>query len=128
MRNFQVTVNGKLYNVAVEETAGGAPAVSAAPATVAAPIAAPATPVAQPAAAAPVAIAGGNTVKAPMPGNIISIGVEVGDLVKNGDVLVVLEAMKMENEIKAPCDGTVVQIATTKGTVVNTDDVLIVLG
>ena len=117
MRKFIVNVNGNSYEVEVEEV-GGAAAPTVAPAPVAAaPVAAPAAPKAQ----APV---GGTAVKAPMPGNVLDIKVSNGQAVKEGDVVVILEAMKMENEIYAPCDGTVTVVAS-KGATVNTGDVLI---
>lgn len=126
MRKFQITVNGNAYEVEVEEIGGG---VSAAP--VAAPVAAPApkaAPAAAPKAAAPAAApAGATAVNAPMPGNINAVNVTVGQAVKKGDNLVILEAMKMENEIKAPADGTVASIAVTKGQTVNTGDLLVSL-
>ena len=117
MKKYNVNVNGTAYEVTVEEVVGGA-----APAPVAAaPAAAPApAPVAAPAGA-------GEQVKSPMPGNILSVNVNVGDTVAEGQVLMILEAMKMENEIYAPCDGTVAQILTTKGATVNTGDALVVI-
>lgn len=114
MRKFNINVNGTLYEVEVEEI-GGAP--KAAPAPVSAPAAAPA------AAPAPAA-AGGTAVSAPMPGNIIDVKVKVGDTVAEGDVLCILEAMKMENEIMAPKAGTVTAVSTSKGATVNTGDAL----
>ena len=93
MKKYRVTVNGSLYEIEVEEM--DASAVSAAPAAKAAPA---------PVAAAPAA---GAQIKAPMPGNILDVKVTAGQSVKKGDVLVILEAMKMENEIQAPCDGKV---------------------
>ena len=116
MKNYNVNVNGTAYEVTVEEVVGGA-----APAPVAAaPAAAPApAPVAAPAGA-------GEQVKSPMPGNILDIKVQSGAAVKSGDVLIILEAMKMENEIVAPSDGTVT-VVTTKGAAVNTGDVLVTL-
>ena len=97
MKYYNITVNGVAYSVSVEETAAGAaPAAAAAPAAPAAPKAAPA-PAAAPKAAA--GAAGAVTVKAPMPGNILDVKVQAGASVKAGDVLVILEAMKMENEI-----------------------------
>ncbi len=121
MRKFQITVNGTAYEVEVEEI-GGAP--SAAP-VAAAPAAAPAPK----AAAAPTAAAAAGAIKvnAPMPGNINAIKVNVGQSVKAGDVLLILEAMKMENEIKAPQDGTVASIAVNKGQSVNTGDLMVSL-
>lgn len=117
---YKVTVNGKTYDVVVEKTgaAGAAPVASAPAAPVAA---APA-----PAASAPVAT-GGVSVESPMPGKILRINVAKGAAVKNGDVLMILEAMKMENEIPAPADGTVADIRVSEGASVNSGDVLIVL-
>lgn len=125
MRKFIINVNGSSYEVEVEEV-GGAP--SAAPAAASAPKAAPApAPKAAPApAAAPPA--GANNVTAPMPGNIVSVKVSVGQTVNAGDVLCVLEAMKMENEIMAPSAGKVVAISAAAGSSVNTGDVLVSLG
>ena len=118
MRKFIVNVNGNSYEVEVEEVGGvSAPAVAPAAAPVAAPTAAP--------KAAP-APAGGTPVKAPMPGNVLDIKVSNGQAVKKGDVLMILEAMKMENEISAPQDGTVTVVAS-KGATVNTGDVLVTL-
>ena len=120
MKYYNITVNGVAYSVSVEETAAGAaPVAAAAPA-------APATPKAAPApAAAPKAAAGAVTVKAPMPGNILDVKVSAGASVKAGDVLVILEAMKMENEILAPQDGTVASVNVNKGDTVNSGDVLV---
>lgn len=110
MKAYKVTVNGTAYEITLE--AIDAADVKAAPA----PAAAPAAPV----AAAP---AGGESVNAPMPGNILDIKVANGATVKKGDVLIILEAMKMENEIVAPCDGTV-NVVVTKGASVETGAVL----
>ena len=118
MKHYTITVNGTPYNVTVEETAAGAaPAPVAAPAPKAAPAAAPA-PKAAPAAAGAVAV------NAPMPGTILDVKVVAGTAVKAGDVLVILEAMKMENEIVAPQDGTVAAVNVKKGDSVNSGDVL----
>ena len=119
MKYYNITVNGVAYSVSVEETAAGAAPVAAAPAAPVAPKAAPAP------AAAPKAAAGAVTVKAPMPGNILDVKVAAGASVKAGDVLVILEAMKMENEIVAPQDGTVASINVNKGDTVNSGDVLV---
>ncbi len=137
MRKFNVTVNGIVYEVEVEEVAAGtpsAPRVAApAPAPVAAPAAAPApavAPAAAPAATpAPAATgtAGAVSIKAPMPGTILDVKVSVGAAVKKGDIVAVLEAMKMENEIFAPQDGTVASVNVTKGATVNADDLLVSL-
>jgi biotin carboxyl carrier protein len=131
MKKFNITVNGSTYEVEVEEIGGvSAPAPAARPAApapapkAAAPAAKPAAPKAAPKAAP----AGGNSITAPMPGTILDIKVKEGDTVKSGQVLVILEAMKMENEIMAPADGKVVSISTNKGASVNAGDVLVVLG
>lgn len=129
MRKFLVTVNDASYEVVVEEIGGVAPvAVNPAPAAapVAAPIAAAAAPAPAP-EAKPVSIAAGEKVSAPMPGTILSVNVSQGDSVKSGDVLLILEAMKMENEILAPSNGRVAQVAVSKGASVNTGDLLVVL-
>ena len=130
---YKVTLKGKTYEVEVnqgeamilDEYEAYAPAPAAAPAPVAAPAAAPAP--AAPAAAAPVAVAGEQVVS-PMPGTIVKMNVKAGQAVKNGDVLAVLEAMKMENEIMAPHDATVVQVLTDVGAKVDTGTPIMVLG
>ena len=125
MRNFVITVNGTQYEVADEEVEAGAAPVAAAP-VAAAPKAAPKA-AAKPAAAPKAVAVAGEKVTAPMPGNIVDVKVQVGASVKKGDVLVVLEAMKMENEIMAPRDAKVVQVLASKGSSVNTGDALVVL-
>ena len=135
MNRYKVTVNGTAYDVLVEDMggaqAGYAPAAQPAPAAVAP---APATPqpapapVAAPIPAAAPEPAGASVVEAPMPGKILKISVAVGASVSSGDVLLILEAMKMENEISAPAGGTVREIRAREGDSVNTGDVLIVLG
>ena len=135
MTRYKVTVNGTAYDVLVEDMggaqAGYAPVAQPAPAAVA-PVAAtpqPApAPVAAPIPAAAPAPAGASVVEAPMPGKILKISVAVGASVSSGDVLLILEAMKMENEISAPAGGTVREIRAREGDSVNTGDVLIVLG
>ncbi len=122
---YIVTLNGKNYEVEVTETDAVLLNVSEATAPAPAPVAAPA-PAAAPAAAAAPSAAGTN-VPSPMPGTILSVNVAAGQAVKSGDVLLVLEAMKMENDIVAPCDGTVKQVLVSKGSTVNTDDVLVVI-
>ena len=133
---YNVTLNGKIYEVDVTETDAVVTGISQVPvmmaaAPVAAPVAAPAPVAAAPEApaapAAPVAVADGTQIKAPMPGTVLAVKKNVGDAVKAGDVVIVLEAMKMENDIVAPCDGTIKSINAPKGTSVNTDDVLAVI-
>ena len=105
MKKYKVNVNGTVYEVEIEEMTGA--------------------PAAAPVAAAPAAPAGaGERVAAPMPGNILSVNVAAGDTVKKGQVLMVLEAMKMENEIMAPCDGKVTAVAVTKGAAVESGALL----
>lgn len=123
MRKFNITVNGKSYEVDVEEI-GGAPA-GYVPAAPAAPKAAPAAPKAAPAAAPAASVEGASNVTAPMPGTIVSVKVKVGDTVKSGDLVCILEAMKMENEIFANADGKVVAVSASAGASVNSGDVLI---
>lgn len=103
MKKYRVNVNGSLYEVEIEEMQ--------APATMSA---------AKPAPAAPAAAGAGAKVNAPMPGTILDVRVQNGAKVKKGDVLVILEAMKMENEIQAPCDGTVTSVCVKKGDSVET--------
>ena len=132
---YKVTLNGHTYEVEVEagkamlldEYAAVAPAAAPVAAPAAAPVAAPA-PAAPAAAPAGPAVTGGTTVAAPMPGNILKVNVTVGQTVKEGDVLLVLEAMKMENEIMAPKAGTVAQVLVTKGSTVDTGATMVVLG
>ena len=126
MRRFNVTVNGVSYDVVVEEVGATA---SAPAAPVAAPVAAPAPAAAHaPAAApAPAGNAGAVIVKAPMPGTIMKVNVAPGQSVKKGDVLCVLEAMKMENDISAPQDGVVASVNVQKGASVQGEDVLVTL-
>lgn len=129
---YKVTLNNRVYEVEVEEGSAMladeyALAAPAAPAPVAPAIvaAAPAAAPAPAAAAAP--LAAGEAVKSPMPGNILKINVAQGQSVKEGDTLIVLEAMKMENDVVAPRDGTVAQIVVTKGAVVETGSPLVIL-
>ena len=108
MKKFNITVNGTAYDVEVEEVrAGGAAA---------------------PAAAAKPVSAGEQSIDAPMPGKIIEVKVSVGQAVKAGDTLLILEAMKMQNEIAAPSDGTVKSISVSAGQSVKVRDQLVVLG
>ena len=137
MKKYKVTLNGRTYEVEVEagkamlvdeyEAYAPAPAASA-PASAPAAAAAPAASAASTApAAAPAVQAAGETITAPMPGNILRIEVTNGAAVKAGQILIVLEAMKMENEILAPRDGTVAQIIVQKGSTVETGSPLVVL-
>ena len=104
MKRYQVTVNGTTYDVMVDEVAAGAaPAPAPAPA------------------------AGATPINAPMPGNILDVRVSAGQAVKSGDVLVILEAMKMENEIMAPADGVVASVHVKKGDTVNSNDLLVTM-
>ena len=118
MKKYNITVNGTTYEVIVEEVGGhhSAPAapVYSAPTTVAAP--AP--------KAAKVVSGGANKVSAPMPGTILDVKVSLGQKVKKGDVVCVLEAMKMENDIPAPCDGVIASINIQKGSSVAANDIL----
>ena len=128
---YKVTLNNRVYEVEVEQGEAmlvneyelAAPAVAATAAPAAAPVAA-AAPAAAPAAGA---LAAGEVVTSPMPGNILKINVAQGQKVNEGDVLIVLEAMKMENEISATKSGTVAQINVTKGAVVETGTPLVVI-
>ena len=129
MKTYNITVNGVTYTVEVEEVGATASApVAAAPvAAPAAPVAAPAAPKAAPAAPKASGAAGTVSVKAPMPGNIMKVNCKVGASVKKGDVLMVLEAMKMENDICAPQDGVVASVEVAQGATVETDAVLVTL-
>ncbi len=128
---YKVTLCGRTYEIEVKNGQAVVldeyEAVAAAPA---APVEVPAAPAAAPAAvpAAAVVTGSGEVVKAPMPGNILKVNVTQGQAVKEGDVLVILEAMKMENEIMAPKSGTVNQVLVTKGATVDTDAPLVVIG
>ncbi|MCI6319839.1 MAG: acetyl-CoA carboxylase biotin carboxyl carrier protein subunit [Clostridiales bacterium] len=109
MKKYRVTVNGTVYEIELEELTGAAPSAPAAPA---APAAAP---------------AGGEQVTSPMPGTILAVNVAVGDTVKRGQVLMILEAMKMENEIMCPCDGKIASVNTSKGSSVESGTLLCVI-
>lgn len=128
MRKFNITVNGQSYEVEVNEAGVVSATKAAAPAPVAAP-AAPA-PVAVPAPAAPKAApaAGDTPIIAPMPGKVLEIRVKEGATVKRGDVVLILEAMKMQNEIMSPADGTIKAINTSAGASVASGDVMIIVG
>ena len=127
MKTYQVTVDGQVYTVTVEEVKQG-PSRAVAPAAQISRPAAPApAPVAAPAPTPMTAAAGGGTLQAPMPGKILSVKVKQGDTVKIGDVILILEAMKMENDIMAPADGKVKAVNVKEGDSVNTGDILIVI-
>ena len=129
MKKYTITVNGTAYDVEVEDNGAVASAPKAAPVAApraAAPVAA--APKAAPKAAAKPVAAGATTVSAPMPCKISKILKHTGDTVKSGDVLIMLEAMKMQNEIMAPADGKVADVRVNEGQAVNTGDVLVVLG
>ena len=115
MKKYKVNVNGTAYEITLEVVDEKEVA------------SAPAAPVPAPAAAPAPAPAGAETVKSPMPGTILAVNVTAGQSVKKGDVLVVLEAMKMENEIQAARDGVIASVAVTKGATVETGAVLVVL-
>lgn len=120
MKSYTITVNGTVYDVTVEEK-GSAAAPAAAP--VSAPAAAPApTPAAKPAPAA--GAAGSVEVTAPMPGKILDVKAAPGQTVKKGEVILLLEAMKMENEVVAPQDGTIASVNVNAGAMVESGDVL----
>ena len=132
---YKVTLNNRVYEVEVEEGEAmlvdeyelAAPAAPAAPAPAAPVAAAPAAAPAAPAAPAGGAIAAGTRVDSPLPGNVLDVKVAVGQAVKAGQVVVIIEAMKMENEVSAPCDGVVKQIIVSKGAVVETGAALLVI-
>ena len=134
LKKYKITVDGKAYEVEVEDLGSAASAQSVA--AVAAPVAAapapaeakPAAPAQAPAAAAPKAPAAepkGEVLRAPMPGTILSVSATIGKTVKRGEILLVLEAMKMENEIVAHTDGTIAAIYVQKGSSVNAGDTLV---
>jgi biotin carboxyl carrier protein len=126
MRKFQVTVNGNTYEVEVEELGAVASAPCVAPVQVAPVQVAQAMPkVVAPVAPAPVASTGAHKVVAPMPGKIVDVKVSVGQTIKEGDLVAILEAMKMENEIFASASGTVASVNTSAGNMVEANDVII---
>ena len=123
MRKFIINVNGKSYDVEVEEVGAVA---SATPVQATAPVAAPSAPAAP--VAAPAANVAGTKAESPMPGTILKVNVNVGDTVTEGQAIMVLEAMKMENEIPAPVSGKVVSVNVKQGDAVETGTVLAVIG
>ena len=122
---YNVTLKNKVYEVEVER--GEAILINVSDVVAATPVAIPASPAAAPAPAAPAGNLAGEAVNAPMPGTVLQVKVNVGDAVKAGQVLVVMEAMKMEAEIPAPRDGTVAHIVVSKGASVNTGSPLLTL-
>ena len=125
---YIINLNGMNYEVEVEETE--AVITNVAQAAAPAPVAAPAPTAAPAPAAAPAAapVAGGTNVTAPMPGTILAVNKQPGSAVAAGEVILILEAMKMENEIVAPCAGSLTQVLVSKGSTVETDAVLAVIG
>lgn len=126
MKKYRVNVNGTNYDITLEEIKGDF--TPAAPAPAAAPVAETPAPAAAPApapAAAPVA--GGEQIKSPLTGTILDVKIANGQAVKKGDVIMILEAMKMENEIFAPVDGTIASVNVTKGTAVDNGTLLCVI-
>lgn len=130
MKKFQITFKGQVYELDVEEISSAAPGVKKAVST---PIPAP-TPVPTPVLSSPAvpqttaAPAGAQTVLAPMPGKILGMNVKVGDSIKRGDIVCILEAMKMQNEIMATQDGIVSDVRAAVGQIMSTGDVIIVTG
>ena len=130
---YVVTLNGKKYDVEVNESEAVITSVSNATPAAApvAPVAAAPAPAASTAPSAPAAVVGtavsGTQITSPMPGTILKLNVAEGQAVKAGDVVLILEAMKMENESVAPCDGTIKQLLVSKGSTVDTDQILAVL-
>ena len=130
---LKITVNGVTYAVEVEKVGGSiatsapvAAPVAAAPVAVAAPVAAAPAPKAAP---APVALAAGDTsINAPMPGKVSKVNVKVGDTIKKGDVVLILEAMKMQNEITSPVAGTIKVVNPSNGDNVKPGQLLVVIG
>ena len=130
MKYYTITVNGNTYNVSVEEGVSAAPAPVAAPKAVAAPASAAPAPVAEKKEEAAPAVGGSEgsfKVSSPMPGKIVSVKANIGQTLRKGEVILILEAMKMENEIVAPQDGTVASINVTAGQSVDAGTLLTTL-
>lgn len=130
MKKFQITFKGQVYELDVEEIGGAAPTFQktvSSPTPATAPIPTP-TPTPAATLTAKAAPAGAKTVLAPMPGKILGVNVKKGDSIKRGDVICILEAMKMQNEIMANQDGTIADIQVTVGQTVATGDVLVIIG
>lgn len=128
MRKFSITVNGKSYEVEVEEVGGVSAPVRSVPSAPKVETPVPKAPLAPVQPQPAISMAGGEKVTAPMPGKVLRVLKSEGTSVKSGDVVLILEAMKMENEITAPTDGTVKQISAKEGATVNPGDVLFVVG
>ena len=128
MKKYRVNVNGTDYEITLEEVTGAEASKPSAPVTQPAPAAAPAPAEAPAAPAATAAPAGGEQILSPMPGNILNVNVKVGDAVKKGQVLLILEAMKMENEIMAPKDGTITSVNVQNGSTVESGALLVTIG
>jgi len=123
MKKYQITFKGQVYELDVEEISSAAPGVQK---TVSAPTPVPVLVPASPAVPKVTASAGAQTVLAPMPGKIMGVNVKVGDSIKRGDVICILEAMKMQNEIMATHDGEVSDVRVTVGQLMSTGDIIIV--
>ena len=128
MKKYSVNVNGTDYEITLEEVTGAEASKPSAPVAQPAPAAAPAPAEAPAAPAATAAPAGGEQILSPMPGNILNVNVKVGDAVKKGQVLLILEAMKMENEIMAPKDGTITSVNVQNGSTVESGALLVTIG
>ena len=128
MKKYRVNVNGTDYEITLEEVTGAEASKPSAPVAQPAPAAAPAPAEVPAAPAATAAPAGGEQILSPMPGNILNVNVKVGDAVKKGQVLLILEAMKMENEIMAPKDGTITSVNVQNGSTVESGALLVTIG
>lgn len=128
MKKYRVNVNGTDYEITLEEVTGAEASKPSAPVAQPALAAAPAPAEAPAAPAATAAPAGGEQILSPMPGNILNVNVKVGDAVKKGQVLLILEAMKMENEIMAPKDGTITSVNVQNGSTVESGALLVTIG
>ena len=128
MKKYRVNVNGTDYEITLEEVTWAEASKPSAPVAQPAPAAAPAPAEVPAAPAATAAPAGGEQILSPMPGNILNVNVKVGDAVKKGQVLLILEAMKMENEIMAPKDGTITSVNVQNGSTVESGALLVTIG
>lgn len=136
MKEYRININGTIYNVSIEEVGNGnetttrvaEPVKQTAPTTQASTVSAPSAPKTTTAAASQSGGGEGKPIKSPLPGVILDVFVNVGDSVKVGQKVILLEAMKMENNIEANFDGTVKEIKTTKGDSVYEGDILLIIG